>query len=283
LLLSLDNIPGNLGGGGALAPEDVENIVFVTARDIEETGVGPDIETGPGMLDAGNAVNFLLDCNFYHFGTANLSPQWQTDMVEQDVMVQFTRNYTNPAGNTFLKNVPYKADVYKITAVFPHNLGQPVTEYWPRPSSSNTFALYAANAGINQIEPKEKCSIDNINASEAVISGYTYAIKNTGGTFLGYAPFNPNNTNEIKLAYSVRACEEVATTNPLGEDISFHVQPNPASDAQILVASNLPSGGPLRIDLFDASGRLLKTVAEETNPAKEGKWQVNLAGLPTGC
>jgi subtilisin family serine protease len=283
LLLSLENIPGNLptnGSGYSLSPEDVESILYLTAKDIFPTG--PDEDTGPGLLDAGNAVDFLLDCDFYHFSNSNLPPLSINEVeVNSDIDVQFSSNFTNSAGITFNKNTPYKADVHKITATFDHNLGKMIQHSWPRPSSSTTFGIFSDIGGVNKITPRVKCLIENINSDQAIISGYTYAIKNGAGTVLGFAPFDPASAFSLAIfAYSVSACGSVGSIEIEKRNAGFNIAPNPTNGIHILTTDLEKSGDRVDISVFSVTGAMIKIISSNLNAAP---WQMDFSDLPSGC
>ncbi|MCB0853105.1 MAG: S8 family peptidase, partial [Bacteroidetes bacterium] len=283
LLLSLDNVPGNLpnnGSGYSLSPEDVQEILYLTAKDIDVPG--PDDETGPGLLDAGNAVSFLLDCDFYHFNNSNLSPTWSAPTLEQsNIDIQFDRNYTNSDDVFFAKNTAYKADVYRVTATFNHNIGKNIQESWTRPSSSNTFGLYSNIGGTNMISPKENCFFESVDANQAIVSGYTYVIKNTSGSVIGYAPLNPaSSSSDAKFAYSLSACGSVGTIESITPDLQFQIVPNPASLSHTIIPKLESSENEVvEIAAYNAVGSLIQLTSTTLN---NSPWRFDLSSLPAG-
>lgn len=256
-MLSAGDIPGNIGTGAALAPEDVEWVLQLSARDITDPGIGYDPETGFGLLDAGQALTDLTMCSHYHFGNSNLTPSWQTDLTEQDIAVQFNEPFTAPGGYVFEKNTDYKADVYKITGTFAHGLSEVVEAGWVRPSSCNTFDYYTSSGGVNYIEPHEMAVLSTVSSASAELYGYTYRIKDSGGNFLGYAPFDPATPANVRMAYTLRTCGIVSTSESASvNNFGVSVYPNPASDRHRIAVSD-PENEIIQITLFNLNGSRL--------------------------
>jgi subtilisin family serine protease len=296
LMLSIGNISGNIGTGASLAPEDIEQILERSARDIiadpNNTNLlkpvlGYDILTGYGLVDAGEAINDLSMCSYFHFGTTNLSPSWQSELVETNVPIQFEESFTQTGGPTFFKGTAYKADIYKISGTFTHNLIEVVEISWPRPSSSNTFPIYFNENNVNYIKPHEWVEINSINSDNADLFGFAYRIKDVNGNLLGFAPFDPANLANCRMAYTVRTCGVVSNLDPSEKSIDpfINIYPNPASETH-RVLMNFPTNTDVNISLFDSKGRLLRQwhlVGADNLPSADFSLEVPIGALQQGA
>ncbi|MCC6370505.1 MAG: S8 family serine peptidase [Bacteroidia bacterium] len=252
-----------------LAPEDCEAILQITATDTDSSGY--DQLTGFGRLNVGKALKKIQKPyhNLLHFGTNNLSPYTISKVLTgSTTTVNTTERFQKPLNSVHIQPGQFKVKAFKITSTVNHNISpqDTIIAYWPRPSSSVTWNLFAANGGTNFLTPREKTKIISLNQSTAVLEGYVYQVTDMSNNPLGWWPVD---TAFAQTYYGKWAEYSVLVRNYSGLHTAFNKQslasenislfPNPTNGNQTLeiVADNASN---LSIELFDMLGRQIKTV-----------------------
>src|SRR5690606_29194912 len=97
---------------------------------------------------------------------------------------------------------------------------------WPRPSSSNTFALFTSN---NVIYPREKVELIAVDNNSAQLTGYYYEVFDTLGNFIDWWPKNFSSPMDFKVEYSVLSEGDFAELYQNEINNSILVYPNPSN------------------------------------------------------
>ncbi len=284
-----------------LSPDDVENILQLTAEDVifPPALPGEDYETGHGRLSACAAMHTLVDNEVLHFsnfihnsGVTTTPPSAPIVALEP---INLLGNASNVYGTSFEPG-PYLAEIYKITSTVTHDLGGlPIHESWGRHSSSLTYDL----PNGEDLEPAEKVHIESLTDTEAVLAGYVYRLVHpTTGEEMGWLPFHKDETgiNAI-MSYSVLAgtgtlihgneiggpCQVdiLIKANELVSSSNMKVIPNPASLSNVISIS-LEIAGSTTIELYDAKGSFLGLVFTGELQMGENEVENNISQLPTG-
>lgn len=162
--------------------------------------------------------------------------------------------------------------------------------YWARPSSSDLF--YYDNT--DSLLPHEKVIIENINSSQAVLSGYLFKLYDSLSNPIGWLPTDTNNISSINFAISVLGGDsiplwnDVVTTNY--ENLSLQLYPNPMlGEAIVDVVSNC--NGRTKLAVFDMHGRVIYNIFDgNLEEARRFKFSIAHAqnamyyvGMNTSC
>jgi len=256
-----------------LAPEDVENVIALTANDRLITpddlnAVGHDDYTGHGLIDAGAALGLLNNCDLQHYNA---------EIDAQNATLVGTNELRNLLGN--LNGVAagqYFMDVYKITATIPHNSnGQTITDadIWKLNSASNLLANTSAIPPYSQVEI---VSYDN---NQAVMEGYFYHVKTNiiGQSISKWIPYLPNSMG--RLSYSLLTCNTTNTTDAYNPISNLALYPNPTSET-LTIQYSLMKSDDIKISVLDNLGRQISDVQHNQLPAGEHTLDINIKNLP---
>jgi len=276
-----------------LAPEDVEQILQMTAFDpdtpFNSLGiVGYDTLTGHGRLDAGAALQLVEKPyrSLLHFGTDAFAHSKSVALHASNQAITLLARYQDPS-ETWFQPDAYKVDVYEVTATVSHNLtaNEVVMAAWPRSSSTTVLPLYD---GSQNLKAYERATLESVNQSQAVLTGYLYKVYDLNGTPLGWWPFDTAQLHQAELTYSLLVCDtlvcdQMAPTSLSEEEPNpgFSLVPNPAQDQQAIHFTT-QSVQPVAIHLLDLHGREIRTVYQ--GPSQVGKNSIvaSLQGLPPG-
>ena len=247
-----------------LAPEDVEFVLQYTAIDITipspPYGLGYDEESAYGRLDAGAALQQIdSPYRIAHFGTDVSSHSIAASLYDSDVSISLIEPYDNIYGDSFPPDVVFEADIFEINATVTHtlNVNEVIDTFWPRHSSSTTFALESGG----KLVPHEKIEITNISDTSATLRGYAYLFKNTAGDTIGWLPFDIADIDTAELTYSLLLEDQtiVSTQEVSTSSITSYMYPNPAN-SEIVLYLYIPYRTDVDINLYDIQGRFVKNV-----------------------
>ncbi|MEZ4921859.1 MAG: S8 family serine peptidase [Crocinitomicaceae bacterium] len=263
-----------------LAPEDVEFVLEITAIDTDFPGY--DSLTGWGRVNAGDALyqvhkdKYSLD----HFGTDAYPHSQNHSLYSTNDTVTLTERYQNVAGSWFVEGVPYVVNTYKINTISGHviNSNETVLYSWPRPSSSNTFALFDSN---NELMPRERLTLDSLTLTQGFMTGYIYQVFDTLGNPLGWWP--SDTLTDFDMTYSLLKEDTTVFLNDeeIETDNSISIYPNPTNDSQTLVL-NLDQPNNATIRLLDMNGRVIKEIYSGTVNEGRTTFEVDLSNLSGG-
>src|SRR5690606_15649530 len=135
-----------------------------------------------------------------HFGTDAFPNSTNFSLYSSQDTVTLTERFENEAGNWFLPNIPYVVNTYKVVSQCGQviNANDSIIGAWPRPSSSNVFALFDGN---KVLQPRERVSLDSLDNTYGYLSGFIYYAEDTLGNPLGWWPVDT--LTNLDLTYSV--------------------------------------------------------------------------------
>jgi Subtilase family/Secretion system C-terminal sorting domain/Beta-propeller repeat len=259
LILSYLNPSGSWPN--AVAPEDVENILQLSAKD--KNTPNWDAESGWGLLDATAAFNLIEKPKYriLHRSkkfTPSLPTPWQTNKE-----IELTSNYNN------IKDGRYKADIYEISTINLHTLASSnanVIHNWPRNSASNGWG-YPGGTNSDLVYPYSNIIVTNVTNTQATIKGYYYHLIKKK-TLTGWkstdewVPFNPSEEKVI-YAYSLHTYDDLATNiNKIESINSLSIYPNPVS-YRLNISLNLTKKQVMNVTLFDIHGKTIMQLPKQ--------------------
>lgn len=271
LLLSYMNNPSGLQSPENLAPEDVEEIIQRTAWYDAGNYTVPDNTIGWGRADARNVMEYIDKdrTRLLHYSTKNFSGTTQTitkitGNTDIDIIVEDdVNNGTTLAGT-------YKAAVYKVEYVVPHNItllpNESIAGFWARSGSSVGYPLYTTSGSFNKVDQHMKVFVDEVNIpatpTSATIWSYFYELKdpNNPNTTVDWMPGNPYN-------YLPSMDYTIVLQKPYVSSVSQHeknsnflqVFPNP-SGSSISIKTNVCQGEYCSIKVYNMLGELQKVL-----------------------
>jgi subtilisin family serine protease len=270
-----------------LAPEDVENIIEVSATHRTPSGAptwGYDVHNGFGLLDAGGALSRVQypDFNVLHFdGFSSPSAVSAAGAIANNAVM--TMKYaTNP-------NVKYHdkicADVYQVTVTLYHTLPTSTTQLWGCWVRNSACDLLDNNDG--DIKEYANVRIDQYDGTSITLTGFGYRVsKRTFGICSSgtadYFPFDVTST-PAKFAYSLLTYDPNANgveslNSFLNSNISIF--PNPASNS-IELSTNLDlKSKKVSISVVDVLGRNL--IVTDASSFASNNYKVDISALSAG-
>ena len=220
-----------------LAPEDVENILELTAVDRNTTShPGYDTLNGWGIIDIGAALEIVEKPKYklLHFGTDAFPNATTFSLHSTNDTVTLSERFENEAGDWFLAGTEYIVDTYKIFSASGHviNSNDSIIGAWARPSSSNVFALFDT---ANVLVPRERNSLDSLSQIYGYMTGYIYNVSDLSGNPLGWWPIDT--LADFNLTYSILKTDTTVflTVDNQIEDEFVTVYPNPSYNSQELI------------------------------------------------
>jgi hypothetical protein len=265
-----------------LAPEDVQNIIKMTCRDITgiPASVGYDQFTGYGLLNAGKAV-MSVDTPWYKVKHIQGAPTWDTICTHDTVHNYLINNFV--ANTYFLTADGYWVVPYKVRLKFFYSTdaGYDFVTGWARGSSSDLLNLADSNKAISFknggdsliIDPDNSYaqlySIDKIN-HYITVQGFVFRVlgKDSGSTNLIsrniWIPFAPGTKGGYGSAISV--FEKLHHTMSVRKDepnqVYSNLYPNPSSNV-VTIQYSLPVSGNISLDLINIRGQLVESLADK--------------------
>ena len=243
-----------------LAPEDIERILELSAKDVD--AIGTDNKSGYGLLNAGKALQLVEKPHntVYHFGTNLASNSTNTltyTQVATGVNISTPELYTDPyvPANTFPAG-NYKVNVYKVTDNITYNINsnEDVSAYWARHSSSEVLPLYD---GTNVLTPRERITVVSCTSTAAEVYGYVYELLDATNNTIAWWPCNISDiASKAKFEITIlwhdpNHPNDISSTNE--EQGSINLYPNPANDF-VTLNYNANANSKIEICLQDAIG-----------------------------
>lgn len=277
----------------ALAPEDIEWIIQLSATDIDSAG--PDVRTGYGRLNAGAALQLVEkpDKKLEHHGTYSTSGAVSVNF-EITANVELTEIYENLEANSqVFQNGTYQMDRYKITAVVIHSIdtADSIIAHWTRNDLVTTMPL----PDSGDLTPHEECFITSMSETQATLEGYVYHLKTLGGMPIGWIP-QDTTAAAAKLEYTLlihpKSLYIDSTGDSTGDTTTFisgltvdghaiNIYPNPATNSQQLEV-NLVSQSKVMHSIKGVDGSLIRTQSHGTLSSGKHVFTVELGDLPQG-
>lgn len=268
-----------------IAPEDIEHIIERTALD-KYTIVGPDDETGWGLIDAGKSLQSIMlpiyQMKHYvsTFSYANIISNPNNKITSNGTFDIIEDINTNSNPNS-IANVPagnYTGDEYKIVQNI--NIQQPsgrgIIDVWELNSLTSVFST---------IEAGESCKKISWNQSSATIEGRIYhltldpnynpidiwipAEAGKSGTIgkMGITAYTSSNwTNSLK---------EINGVNNL---LLF---PNPVNN-DLTISFDLLNRSTIDVKIIDMTGKIVYSETHKNEIAGNKQYFVNISNLCSG-
>ncbi len=274
------------GYPNGLAPEDVKNILLMSATDISggtsSYPVGPDPYNGHGRLDASHALELVsTPYSVHHSSFAE-----DTDVEEgpvQTIYNQSNGGFSNmwglPAGSYEVQPVTYYnsfTDVFGPTVEVQLGLAGSGEDYafWGRQSS--TDGLLTFDGDPNAVWQFSFDAIENTLYVSAWTTFYK-VISGPNGTVNQWVPFDPalvNHKPATPYSVLVRELDDVAV-NDVERERLVRIFPNPSNDL-VSIAWTLDA---LDLEVFDAVGR---TVYQQRNLQGPKRHLLNVSDWASG-
>jgi subtilisin family serine protease len=264
-----------------LVQEDVEYISKATATDIiaEPANFGPDIHTGYGRINAGNALELikLPECSVFHFSSNEFTSSVSSELIEENIQIYLREPYTNEEGLSFDIGY-YTAQVYKASVEIDPNLAanQQFSHSWELHSFSNLMlplgiAFMGSPYSLLPVPHVE--IMGNPSNNSVILEGYIYHLNDGLGTN-GYLTVPPT---AAVAAFSGILCNTSSTAENV--EIGIKVSPNPGSDFAVLDINNAVTVQ--KMEAYDILGRSWPVSYYEATDQR-GKFVLNTSALPSG-
>ncbi len=269
-----------------MVQEDAEYILEHSAKDILPFNY--DDYTGYGLLKADKAADMIYqpNCRLQHFESTTTISEFIGDISPLRLKKDITLTNGQVAVGIDVSNgfsYVYQAEQYLVSAIVNHGGAIPenhiIQHSWPLHSVSTTGIETTTGGGNWLITPMEYNYLDPVapTATEATMYGYVYHITSTEQSIDGWWPSTLNNA---KFAYSLISCEAVATDD-IVEQPTFRIFPNPSeSTIQLLMSVQTSVQNSYRVDIIDASGRLLSR--EMVKGADLQGHRIDVVNIPSG-
>lgn len=284
--LMVSYINQNPWSPNTVVQEDCEMIISKYATDAN-MNVLPnyDDEIGHGRLNAGKvlkhieAPKYRIEHHNFTSNSYNVTPSG-SGWVWIDGIWNGTTGYK-------------QVNRYKITATNYHvtYLNLFPIDAWKRDMESELFDIPLAATqndvvqSINFIPYKNvDVSLDSYDKYHTTMSGYIYEIINfnsQGQPNHKWFPFDTTST--IEFAYSLHLLDSIiiSTKEEFIENNTLEVYPQPASDLVIINLNNIPNED-IKIDLFDVTGKYIKTIYKGVITNEKEKLSFNVSSLSSG-
>lgn len=252
-LMYSKHVPVN-GFPNQLATEDIEHILEKTATDITSTGVGYDLQSGFGRINANKALEFVSDPYYVkHFDYGGAGSQ-STITLDYDFPSAVTfagfEDIGIANGTTYPFVQRYKVE-WTINETLPN--GHSIIDWWALEAvkrkggngfGTGTYILY------NESLTENLNVTINGNTVTGTASTYIYYVETAGGS-TGWLPFS---ADQAKYAFSLHVEKDADAGLLENTNIDFFMYPNP-TNSELNISHSLK--GRIEVELIDASGRVV--------------------------
>lgn len=265
-----------------LAPEDVETIIQMTAKDSAEppSTVGYDERAGWGLLDVSAAMALIRKPKYriIHVPEEGGSVSKTSTLINSSVQVSIEE----PVGT--LQPGDYIAERHEFTLTYDHQSLMSAYDLlgsWNRNSASEG---YASSVTDDLTAARKTCQVVSIDESQGVLKTHNYRIThkiNPGG---GQTQVTPTWVVNEECPYSLHVDDP--TISSVKEDVQANVDilnifPNPTS-GQFTLSYQNTSSQQMKIELYNGSGVLIRTIFEGTVQPGVQSVEVDATALPEG-
>jgi hypothetical protein len=244
----------------SLTGEDAAIILHATAKDITvpPATTGWDQYTGYGIPDARAALDYIKFPRIVQKAVASNTYDYQT--VQTSIVIQCSPN---------LPDAAYTAERHEIRAdvTFPHGFS----------ATPDAWGCTVGSVGWSGLSPRSDC--DQTAGWASIVPGTLTSTGCTLRTFVydlqwprtGWYPAPPSSARLAWTAIGTQATTAVGS----GAGAQFDVQVGQAGVGRALSFSvTLPAAGDLSLRVFDASGRLIRTLihGQQQAGAHQFRW-----------
>ena len=265
-----------------LAPEDVETIIQMTAKDSAEppSTVGYDERAGWGLLDVSAAMSLIRKPKYriIHVPEEGGAVSKSSTLINSSIQVSIEE----PVGT--LQPGDYIAEQHEFTLTYDHQSLMSAYDLlgsWNRNSASEG---YASSVTDDLTAARKTCQVVSIDESQGVLKTHNYRIThkiNPGG---GQTPVTPTWVVSEECPYSLHVDDP--TISSVKDEVQDNVDilnifPNPTSGLFTVSYQNT-SSQQVEIGLYNGGGMLVKTVFEGTAQPGSQSVEVDASALPEG-
>ena len=266
-----------------LAPEDVENLIQMYARDLTDApySTGYDTESGWGRLHADSVVSRVHKPYYtvFHFGAKNITANNTNSIPDTTIQVIVTESNGQvlPAG--VYPTVNQHKFSYKILHSIPK--GHQILGAWARNSSSKNLWQFTDE----KLSPEVELELTNITHDSVRVTGYIYNFTNTTiGGFFRSELWQPTSLNGvIDVAYSIYTFDPLANAVKDYDPINFEAKlyPNPAQN-EVKVWFILQQEADVWFEITDIQGKTISKTTPVGFMAASNTATVPTHNLPNG-
>lgn len=269
-LMHSEHYVGN-GYPNNLAPEDYEWFLQTYATDI--TPAGYDAQTGYGRINADAAlIHLKMPAYFVKHSGGQSSP---TNSTLSNQTVTLAANANGVAAGM------YVADRHQVTCTFVDvfNATQTVINHWPLLGYSIGYS--AANPITAETYFSYTPTITG-NTASVTTTTYCWWIQKTYPTNQIVQRWIPSAPSTLRTRYSLHVEDKAVTSISENPNVSgYNLYPNP-SDNHINISFELNENADVRIDIYDATGRVIATHNVPNQSVGTQNITVNLSNLASG-
>ena len=280
LMLSHVNSPSSSPEN--LAPEDIETIIQMTAKDSDllPSTIGYDERAGWGLLDISAAMALIRKPKYriIHVPEEGGTVSKTSTLVNSSVQVSIEE----PVGT--LQPGDYIAEQHEFTLTYDHQSLMSAYDLlgsWNRNSASEG---YSSTVTDDLTAARKTCQVVSIDEDQGVLKTHNYRIThkiNPGG---GQTAVTPTWVVDEECPYSLHVDDP--TISSVNEDVQekvdiLNIFPNPTSGLFTVSYQNT-SSQQVKIGLYNGSGMLVKTVFEGTTQPGKQSVEVDASSLPEG-
>jgi hypothetical protein len=265
-----------------LAPEDVETIIQMTAKDSAEppSTAGYDERAGFGLLDASAAMALIKKPKYriIHVPEEGGSVSKTSTLVSSSVQVSIEE----PVGS--LAPGDYIAEQHEFTLTYDHQSLMSAYDLlgsWNRNSASEG---YASSVTDDLTAARKTCQVVSIDENQGVLKTHNYKITHIINPNGSQTPVTPTWVVGEECPYSLHVDDP--TINSVEGDVEksvgiLSIFPNPTSGL-VSVSYQNTSFQQVQISLYNGGGMLVKTVFEGTAQPGAQSVEVDASALPEG-
>jgi len=223
----------------SLDNDDLKELIIASARDIVGQGAtaGWDALTGWGLVNAGDALNLLGGMTLVHAGALG----GDTTSGSVDTVTTFYAVPGTPSGTYSVRRYEVRRSV-----TYPGTWGW-VPYVWGRGVATVGFARSGLNFGVGFCEPVP----GTITQTGCTLRTYVYRLPTNTYPYYKWIPTAPEN---VVLGYTVMGESMTGVESGRGEARGWGCWPNPTR-AGCTFATGGSVSGPVRLEIFDATGR----------------------------
>jgi Secretion system C-terminal sorting domain/Subtilase family len=266
-----------------LSPEDVENIIQMTAKDSAEPPSTADYDkyAGWGLLDASAAMELIRKPKYriIHVPEEGGTVSKTSALVNGSVEVSIEE----PVGS--LQPGDYIAEQHEFTLTYDHPDLMTIYDLlntWNRNSASEG---YDVSVTVDLTAARKTCQVISINETQGILKTHNYKITHKVEPGGGQTPVTPTWVVTEECPYSLHVEDTTVGTSETdtpNKGISLeNIFPNPFSGS-FTIACHAALPQQVEIGIYNVSGIMVETVFNGFLQAGMHDVEVDASGLPEG-